>query len=97
MAPTDLHTPTSHESVRTAPQIYRQYKRRNTFFEEIKEEVQAGQDQATHEAPEPAVQTPVVPVGDPSTNENVPPPTLLVQATVPTGIAEIKEGASGAH
>ena len=41
------------------------------------------QDRAGHEAPYPATQTPTVPVRTDSPSKKVPPPTLLVQPTLP--------------
>ena len=98
MTPPDSHAPTSRNVVRAAPQIHQRKTRRNSPFKEIEGEVQAGQDPATQETPGPAMQTP--PVQDCSTNENVPPPTLLIQPTLhvmPMIKTKRKKGKNSGH
>merc|ERR1712086_443360 len=82
-APTDSHAPTSREAIRTAPRIHQRKTRRNTPFEEIAEQVQPIQDRAGLEAPVPATETPTAPVPDTGHSENTPPPTLIIQPTIP--------------
>merc|ERR1712086_1066049 len=82
-APTDSHAPTSREAIRTAPRIHQRRTRRNTPFEEIAEQVQPIEDRAGHGAPVPAAETPTAPVPETGHSENTPPPTLVMQPTIP--------------
>ena len=41
------------------------------------------QDRVGHEAPDPATHTPTPPVHNTGPSKNVPPPTLLIQPTLP--------------
>ena len=83
MAPIDLHMPTSHKAIRTAPRIYREMSRCNTPLKEIEQEVQTEHDQATRDVRGPEEQVQMVNVGDPGTNKNMSTGTLCVQMTVP--------------